>query len=101
MRSRNEEEPDPDEEPQPAAEGSSAQPTPSVSPPGREFEYRSEVLKQDQVSDGTLVTKLNESSADGWDLVDVIAAGERQVVLLRRPKRTSQDSRPVGFLRPG
>jgi hypothetical protein len=72
-----------------------------VSPPGREFEYRSEVLKPDQVADGTLVAKLNESSADGWDLVEVIAAGERQVVLLRRPKRPSQDSRPVGFLRPG
>jgi hypothetical protein len=101
VRSRYEEEPEPDEEPQTDATAGSHQPTPTVSPPDREFEYRTEVLKQDQVTDGTLVARLNESSADGWDLVELIAAGEQQVLLLRRPKRTPEGSRPVGFLRPG
>jgi hypothetical protein len=97
---RSEEEPDPDEEPEAAPTGQTGPPTPVVAPPGREYEYRSELLSQDEIADGTLVTTLNESAAEGWDLVEVIAAGEKRVVLLRRPKRGERESRPVGFQRP-
>lgn len=97
---RSEEEPDPDEEPETGATAQPTPPTPMVAPPGREYEYRSELLSQDEVADGTLVAALNEHSAEGWDLVEVIAAGEKRVLLLRRPKRAARESRPVGFQRP-
>lgn len=107
LRPRLEEPEEPEEPDQPEPdepEVELGQPVPTVGGPpglGRTFEYRSEVLSHDQVSDGTLVEKLNQESSDGWDLVDMISAGDKQVLLMRRPKRAERESRPVGFLRPG
>ena len=99
------EEPDePDQPDEPAVDVGTQIPITAVAAAaaaGREFEYRSELLSLDEVSDATLVEKLNQGSADGWDLVDVIPAGDKHVLLLRRPKRSSRETRPVGFLRSG
>lgn len=107
MRERLEEEPeepdeDPDEEPSAATPALGA-PLPSVSDGGREFEYRTEVVTSAQVVDGTTLSgQLTKASADGWDLVDIINAGDDHAILLRRAKRTERNARPVGFtpLRP-
>jgi hypothetical protein len=48
----------------------------------------------------TLVKTLKESGADGWELTDVIDGGEKRVLLMRRPKRSSVESRRVGFAPP-
>ncbi len=67
----------------------------------REFEFRTELLTADQVTDGeTLAGQLNKASADGWDLVDVINAGDRHAILLRRMKRPERNARQVGFAPP-
>src|SRR5437763_16466212 len=95
MRERLEEEPDEEPEEAPAATSTLV---PSVPDAGREFEYRTELVTAAQVLDGTtLAEQLTKASADGWELVDVIPAGERHAVLLRRPKRAERASRPVGF----
>ena len=53
------------------------------------------------VLDGTtLAGQLNKASTDGWDLVDIINAGDRYAVLLRRAKRPDRNARPVGFTPP-
>jgi hypothetical protein len=99
------EEPDePDSPDQPEVDVGTQIPITAVAAPGaagREFEYRSELLGPDEVSGATLVEKLNQGSADGWDLVDLVPAGDKHVLLLRRPKRSTRESRPVGFLRSG
>ena len=104
MRERLEEEPEPDEEPDetPAAVATApgAQ-LPSVADGGREHEYRTDLLSAAEVVDGaTLAGQLTKASADGWDLVDIINAGDRYAVLLRRAKRPERSVRPVGFSPP-
>jgi hypothetical protein len=99
----NEEEPEePDEPREPGTDVPtlSAPVVSAVSSGGREYEYRTELLTLDQVTDGrTLADQLTAASADGWDLVEIVDAGERRALLLRKPKRKEQDRRPVGFAR--
>jgi hypothetical protein len=102
MRVRLEEEPEPDE-PGPQSPGATAAgPTvPSVSDGGREYEYRTELVTVAQVVDGTtLAGQLNKASADGWDLVEIIPAGDHHAILLRRAKRPDRQVRTVGFSPP-
>ena len=101
MNSRAEEpepdEPDPDTEPAGTPTPQSMVPTVGGSA-NREFEYRTELLTVAQIADGkTLPELLTRSSADGWDLVDVLDAGDQRVALLRKPKRGEKETRPVGF----
>jgi hypothetical protein len=105
MRERLEEEPEPDEpeEPDesPAPAAASGAHVPSVVDGAREHEYRTELLTAAEITDGaTLAANLTKSSADGWDLVDIINAGDRYAILLRRAKRPERNSRPVGFTPP-
>ena len=103
MRERLEEEPEPDEEPdeRPAAAPAPGGHVPSVADGGREHEYRTDLLTADDVVDGrTLADQLTRASADGWDLVDIISAGDRYAILLRRVKRPERNARPVGFTPP-
>jgi hypothetical protein len=54
-----------------------------------------------QIVDGkSLVANLKDAGADGWELSDVIDGGEKRVLLMRRPKRSTQESRRVGFAPP-
>jgi hypothetical protein len=103
MRARAEEEPDePDEPDEPAATATGGPVVPSVAPGGREFEFKVEVISLEQVTDGkTLPDRLGKASADGWDLFEVIDAGDRRALLLRRPKRNDREARRVGFAPPG
>lgn len=102
VRVRLEEEPDtddPDEE-APAAPAPTGA-IPSVADSGREYEYRTELVTAAQVLDGaTLPDRLTKASADGWDLVDIIGAGDRHAILLRRTKRPEHSARQVGFAPP-
>ena len=100
---------EPDEEPEepehPAEPGDGAAPTarsvPSVAMPTRDWEYSSKSLTVTQVADGSsLVKALQEAATDGWELADVIDAGDKRVLLMRRPKRASRESRRVGFAPP-
>ena len=102
MDQRFEEEPDEPEEPEPdgAAQASSGY-LPSVEPPAREWEWSTKVLSVAQVSDGvTLARSLTEAGSEGWELSDVIDAGEKRVILFRRSKRSARESRRVGFAPP-
>ncbi|HKW69402.1 MAG TPA: hypothetical protein VJP81_02370 [Candidatus Dormibacteraeota bacterium] len=97
-----EEEPD---EPTPAqpdgARGTAAGLVPSVGYPIREWEYSTKVLSVAQVADGVTVVKiLHEAAADGWELASVIDGGEKRVILMRRLKRSTRESRRVGFAPP-
>jgi hypothetical protein len=97
-----EEEPEPaPEEPEetPAAEAPSIIPTVDAkSSEGRDFAYRTELLTSEKLTDGkALAELLTKTSAEGWDLVEIISAGQRHVVLLRKPNRESHQSRRVGF----
>ncbi len=104
MRERHEEEPEPDEEPDQEPETVSAPTAPVVPavPMGeREFEYRTELLTSDEVVDGsTLAGLLTTSSSDGWSLVEIVTAGEKHAVLLRKAKKIEKESRRVGFAPP-
>ena len=103
MRARLEEEPEPDEpdEDEPAGAASSTLVPAVAADGGREFEYRTELVTAAQVLDGsTLAEQLTKASADGWDLVDIIGAGDRHAILLRKAKRLDRPGRPVGFARP-
>lgn len=96
MRERLEEDPEHEE----ASPSQSAIPT--VTPVGREFEYRTDALTNADVTKGTkLIELLNKSAADGWDLVEIINAGDNHVVLQRKGKPPKRDSRRVGFTLPG
>jgi hypothetical protein len=54
-----------------------------------------------QIVDGnSLVKALKDAGADGWELADVVDGGEKRVLLMRRPKRSSQEARRVGFAPP-
>ncbi len=102
MTERLEEEPEPDEDPdeEPAAVAT-APLVPSIGDGGREYEYRTDLLTTAEVIDGsTLASRLTKASADSWELVDIINAGDRHAVLLRRAKRPERNSRPVGFTPP-
>ena len=85
-----------EEEPTAASQDSSV--VPSVAPEGRKFEYRTEVLSSEQVADGeTLPDLLNRLSSEEWDLVEIVPAEGRHVVLLRKLQRSDRSTRPVGF----
>jgi hypothetical protein len=72
-----------------------------VGPGARDLEYRTELVTAAQVVDGsTLAEQLTKASSDGWDLVDIIQAGDRYTILLRRPKMSDREARRVGFLPP-
>jgi hypothetical protein len=105
MALRSEEDPDdePDEQPNHPGHGAASGTgiLPSVGLPLREWEFSTQVLTVAQLVDGvTLVKLLKESGADGWELTDVIDGGEKRVLLMRRPKRSSVESRRVGFAPP-
>lgn len=102
MRARLEEEPEPDEpEPEGPVATAAGPMVPSVPDGGREYEYRTELVTIAQVVDGTtLAEQLNKASSDGWDLVEIIPAGDRHAILLRRTKRPEPRVRPVGFSPP-
>ncbi len=107
MDPRFEEDPDeePDEPAQPAApdgaRGMAAGVVPSVGLPNRDWEYSTKVLSVAQVADGVTVVKtLHAAAADGWELASVIDGGEKRVILMRRLKRATRESRRVGFAPP-
>ena len=107
MDHRFEEDPDeePDEPAQPAqpdgARGTATGLVPAVGLPNREWEYSTRVLSVAQVADGVTVVKvLHEAAADGWELASVLDGGDTRVILMRRPKRSARESRPVGFAPP-
>jgi hypothetical protein len=96
---------DPDEEPdepeQPADGAAPATHVPSVGMPAREWEYSTEVLTLAQIADGTTLVKiLQAAGVDGWELAEVVDGGEKRILLLRRSKRSSRESRKVGFAPP-
>jgi hypothetical protein len=96
MRDRLEEEPEPEEESSPASAV-----VPSVAQEGREYEYRTDTLTNAELVKGAkLVELLTSSGSDGWDLVDILAAGDSHVVLQRKPKEPKRDQRRVGFTFP-
>jgi hypothetical protein len=103
MRARFEEEPEPDEDPgQETAVAAPPGPVvPAVGPGTRELEYRTELVTAAEIVDGkSLAEQLNQASVDGWDLVEIIEAGDRYAILLRRPKVPDREARRVGFLPP-
>ncbi|HXM57038.1 MAG TPA: hypothetical protein VOB72_16680 [Candidatus Dormibacteraeota bacterium] len=105
MRERFEEEPDLDDDGDDLDDGRpDISPHRAIVPPpdgSREYEYRTELLTAAQVTDGTtLATQLTKASSDGWDLVDIINAGDRHAILLRRLKKPERNARQVGFAPP-
>ncbi len=95
------EEPDEPDQPAPGDGAAAASHIPSVGMPVREWEYATRVLTVAQVVDGaTLVKVLKEAGADGWDLAEIVDGGEKRVLLMRRPKRSSREARRVGFAPP-
>ena len=104
---RLEEDPEeePDEPTQPSqpdgARGTATGMVPSVGYPNRDWEYSTKVLSVAQLADGVTVVKvLQEAGADGWELASVLDGGDKRVILMRRPKRSSHESRRVGFAPP-
>jgi hypothetical protein len=94
-------EPDEPDQPAPGDGAATASPIPSVGMPNREWEYATHVLTVAQVVDGgSLVKVLKEAGADGWELAEVVDGGEKRVLLMRRPKRSSREARRVGFAPP-
>ncbi len=92
---------DPDEPEQPAAGAAPTTHVPSVGMPNREWEYSTEVMTVAQIVDGSSLVKfLQGASADGWELSDVVDGGDKRVLLMRRSKRSSRESRRVGFAPP-
>jgi hypothetical protein len=96
------EDPDEPDEPDEAVAIAGPGPLPTVdSAAGREFEFRTDVLTDAEVTDGkTLADRLTQASKDGWDLVEVIGVRDAHAVLLRRPKKVERESRRVGFTPP-
>jgi hypothetical protein len=100
---QDEEDPDEPDEPEQPEDGAATATrlVPSVSLPIREWEYATRVLTVAQVADGnTLVKVLKEAGAEGWELAEVVDGGEKRVLLMRRPKRSSHEARRVGFAPP-
>jgi hypothetical protein len=105
LRFEEDPEEEPDEPAQPAqpdgARGTATGMVPSVGLPSREWEYSTKVLTVAQVADGVTVVKvLTEAAVDGWELASVLDGGEKRVILMRRPKRMTRESRRVGFAPP-
>jgi hypothetical protein len=101
IRAEEDPEEDPDEPEQPADGLAPTSHVPSVGMSTREWEYSTEVLTVAQVVDGsTLVKVLQAAAADGWELADVVDGGEKRVLVMRRSKRSSRESRRVGFAPP-
>lgn len=97
---RADEEPEePEIEPQPPSTPSAqAVVVAAAAAQGVAFEYRTEVLTAEQILDGTtLPEKLAHESADGWDLVDLIQAQDKHVIVLRKAKKADRGERRVGF----
>ncbi len=108
MPIRSEEEPeppeipdDPDEpeiEPERVSSQSPALVPAVAAPPDREYEYKVEVVTVAEVVDGkTLPELLSKASHDEWHLVEIIDAGEKKAILLRKRKENKSERRPVGF----
>ena len=108
MRTRSEEEPDPIEvpddpeepevEPEPVARNGPAMVPAVPAAVEREYEYKVEVITLQQVVDGkTLPDLLSKASHDDWHLVEIVDAGEKKAILLRKRKESKPDRRPVGF----
>ena len=108
MSARLEEEPyeipdepdDPDEDPvAPAIAEAGSAPVPSVEPgKERDYEYRVEVITIEEVLDGhTLADRLSAASSEEWHLVDIIDAGDRKAILLRKRREQKAERRRVGF----
>lgn len=108
MSIRSEEEPDPIEVPDDPDEPEVEPETVSSRSPAlvpavaaaadREYEYRVEVVTVDEVVDGkTLPELLSKASHEEWHLVEIIDAGERKAILLRKRKEAKPERRPVGF----
>ena len=97
------EDPDFDPDDEPVAE--LAQPSGTMAGGGsgdRDWEYRTEVLSVAEVADGTtLVERLTVAATDNWHLLEIVDAGERRVVLLRRQRKSQKERRSVGFAPPG
>jgi len=92
---------DPDEPERPADGAAPTTHVPSVGMPNREWEYSTEVMTMAQIVDGTSLVKfLQAATADGWELSDVVDGGDKRVLLMRRSKRSSRESRRVGFAPP-
>ena len=104
MRSEEIPEEEPDEEPEEEPTGNAsgvAAAVPTTGFPSREFEYRTDEISLADLADGsTLARRLGEASRDGWDFVQVLEAGDKRLVLLRRGRRGERQSRPVGFFPP-
>jgi hypothetical protein len=101
MRHRFEEEPEPDEPGEAPVAAPPAPIVPAVPGGSRDLEYRTDLLTAAEVVDGsTLADRLTQAAGEGWDLVDIVHAGERYAVLLRRPKAQDREERRVGFLPP-
>lgn len=99
MRVEEPEIPDePEEEPAPALQSS----IPAVGEAERPFEYSVQTLSAAELGDGSsLAERLNEASAEGWDLVSVVDVNGGKALVLRRRRRPSKESRVVGFAPPG
>lgn len=95
---------DPEYEPEdiPAAPASMTSGSSSTDGHGdRDFEYRTEVLSLEEIVDGnTLANRLTAASSDGWHLVDIVDAGDRRVLVLRKLKKAERVARSVGFAAP-
>ena len=97
---RAEEEPEePETEPQaPSSTAAPAMIVAASATQGVAFEYRTEVLTAAQVLDGkTLPELLAHESVEGWDLVDLVQAQDKHVIILRKPKKPDRGERRVGF----
>ena len=103
MRSEEipEEEPDEEPEPEPSGQGAVTTAVPSLGFPVREFEFRADEVSIDDLGDGgSLAARLTQASKDGWDFIQVVEAGDRRLLLMRRVKRSERQARPVGFMPP-
>lgn len=95
---------EPDEDPDNDDDAvSAAGPAPKVADSAdREWEFKTETLELSEVSDGkTLAGKLTDAAGDGWHLATVVDAGDKRVLVLRRPKKPERKQRVVGFTPPG
>ncbi len=104
MPDHAEEEPEEPEEPDEPGGADGAGPArmvPTVGLPGREWEFSTQVMSVAEIADGTTLVKvLKDSGAEGWELAQVIDGGDKRVLLMRRPKRSAQEARRVGFAPP-
>ncbi|MGH7903788.1 MAG: hypothetical protein ACREPA_06635 [Candidatus Dormibacteraceae bacterium] len=98
IRIRGEEEPD---EPEEEAEPSPRASIPAVGEPDRTFEYSVARISIDDLAGGEgLAKRLNDASAEGWDLVSIVDAGEARALVMRRRRRPQHEGGQVGFTAP-